>query len=52
MKQIISIIIVSLACMFIFELSYNLYLYDDKEEILQRIENIERVLNNGSIKIS
>lgn len=44
MKQIITIIIVSLACMLIFEISYNLYLYDDKEEILQRIENIEKSL--------
>ena len=44
MKQIITIIIVSLICMLIFEISYNLYLYDDKEEILQRIENIEKSL--------
>lgn len=44
MKQIITIIIVSLICMFIFEISYNLYLYDDKQEILDRIENIEKSL--------
>ena len=44
-KQIISIIIVTLACMFIFEFRYNAYLYDDKEMILHRIEILEMKTN-------
>lgn len=43
-KQIITIIIVTLIIMFIFEFRYNAYLYDDKEEMLDRIENIEKTI--------
>ena len=44
-KQIITIIIVTLACMFIFEFRYNANLYDDKEEMLHRIEVLETKSN-------
>ena len=40
-KLIITIAIISLLFMLAFEFTYNRHLYDDKKEILQRIENLE-----------
>lgn len=40
-KLILTIIIVSLLCMLAFEITYNHYLYDDKQKIEKRIENLE-----------
>lgn len=40
-KLILTIIIVSLLFMLAFEITYNRYLYDDKQEIEERIEILE-----------
>lgn len=40
-KLILTIIIVSLLFMLSFEITYNHYLYDDKQKIEERIENLE-----------
>ena len=43
-KLILTIIIVSLLFMLAFEITYNHYLYDDKQKIEKRIENLEKTI--------
>ena len=43
-KLILTIIIISLLFMLAFEITYNHYLYDDKQKIEKRIENLEKTI--------
>lgn len=44
-KQIITIIITTLVIMFLYEFGFNAILYDDKKEILDRLEVLEKKTN-------